>query len=343
MDATAWLARNAEARIPHSSFACLEGCGFCCTYPPEVSEEEMARVEQATGLTSPATSPSGTDRLPLQGECGACALLEDRRCTAYDERPMHCRLFPFHVYLGRTVEIYADRVCPGLDPDIDQLGEPARQATPHEIDQAIEAAMEAAWLERLQAMHEESLRVHAEFEKIAREEGVWADPEAAIEAAREQASVTPEAWNTALDTFRADDPAADPAMVLPGKDFEWRAWHLEDATFTRYRFTETGEREVVGQTSVPSGDEEAGPACRDVLEQLASYECFAGMVFDRVDAARYEVPLSDAAQAEADDVLAELAVRAHLLEAEGVPVNQRWLSAAYEPAFYDPLTIGAWL
>lgn len=342
-DAAAWLTEHAQLQVEPSSFACLEGCGFCCTYPPEVTDEELAAIEQVTGLTSTGVDPEGTLHLRLQGDCGGCALLEDRECVAYDARPMHCRLFPFHVYLGRRVEVYANRVCPGLDPDVERIGAPAEDADLHEIGEAIDHAMGAARLERLEAKHDETRQVHERFEQLARERDVWMDPEAAIDQARESVRVTPMAWRDALGPYRQDDPAAFPTMVLPEEDFPWRAWRLDDHTFERFTFTEAGELERLGELPAPSHDEPVPEACYDVLDRLIGYECFAGGVFDRVDHAAYEVHLGDAAWGEMNEVLAELAIRAHLVEAEGLPVTERWVAAAYEPAFYDRPTIGAWL
>lgn len=343
VDAATWLAEHASVRTPHTSFACLDGCGFCCTYPPEVTDDELERIEAATGLASTGVNPSGALHIPLQGGCGGCALLEERRCTAYEARPMHCRLFPFHVYLGRTTEIYANRACPGLDPDTDRIGDPAEEAEPRAIGAAIEDAMTAGRLAQLKAKAASSSEVHAEFEQLAREADVWTDPGTAIDEARTSTRVTPMAWRDALEPYRTDDPAAYPTMVLPEATFPWRAWHLEDHTFTRYRFTEGGEMEPLGELPVPAHTEPVPEACYDVLDRLIGYECFAGMVFDRVDHAGYEVQLGDAAWGEMNEVLAELTIRAYLLEAEGLPPAERWIAAAYEPAFYDRPTIGAWL
>lgn len=343
MDAAAWLAEHATLRTDHASFACLDGCGFCCTYPPEVTSAEMDELSQAAGHRSFDVDPSGTTHLPLQGGCGGCALLEDRRCTAYEARPMHCRLFPFHVYIGRQVEIYTNRVCPGLDPDPDAVGVAAEEAEPAAIEDAVEGAMGAGRLARLRARQAEAEEVHAEFFELTREHGVHDEPDPAIERAREAARITRQAWEDALSPFRMEDPAALPTMVLPREGFPWRAWRLEGYRFLRYELAEDGTLDRVGQLPAPSMREPVPEACWRVLDRLIGYECFAGGVFDRVDHSGYEVRIADAALGEANEVLAELAVRAHLLQAEGIEPSPRWLAAAYEPAFYDRGTIGAWL
>lgn len=342
MDGAAWLDEHATVRIPRERFACLDGCGFCCTYPPQVVDDELDALEEQTDGLSVGVGPDGGQHLALQGDCGGCTLLEDRRCTAYDARPMHCRLFPFHVYIGRRVEVYANQVCPGLDPEPEQLGD-AAQADTVDIRGALSRVFPAARLSDLETKRADALEAYDAFEANAREAGVWVPPGEAIDEARERAQVTREAWRAALAPYQPDDDAALPTMVLPREGFPWRAWRLDEHTFTAFELAEDGTLDPVGEVPEPSIREPVPEACFPVLERLTGYACFVGNVFDRVDHARYDVHVRDAALGEANEVLAELAVRAHLLEAEGLPATPRWLAAAYEPAFFDRPSIGAWL
>lgn len=342
MDASTWLEDHATVRIDQDTFACLDGCGFCCTYPPQVTQDELRELEQRTTIPSVGVGPDGGMHIPLKGGCGGCSLLEDRRCTAYQARPMHCRLFPFHVYLGRRVEVYANRVCPGLDPDPDQIGPEAETPT-KEIPQALERAFDAARLQDLEDKHEQAQHAYQAFEDHARAEDAWSDPRDAILEAREEASITRQAWNAAITPFDVDDEAALPTMVLPRAGFPWRAWRWKDHTFVQYAFSEDGTLTREGSIPAPSPREPVPEACFTVLDRLTGYACFEGGVFDRVDHAGYGIQLRSAAQGEADEVLAELTVRAYLLDAEDLPVTPRWLAASYEPAFFDRPTIGAWL
>lgn len=340
MDAVAWLTEHATRRIPHRSFACLSGCGFCCTYPPEVTQGELHAIEAETDLASVGIDPSGTMRLPLQGGCGGCTLLEDRRCTAYEQRPMHCRLFPFHVYFGREVEVYADRVCPGLDPDDTA---PDADAPVSAVDDALAAAAADVASDRLEENRREALAVHAEFEALAREHGVWAELDELIPAAVDEAAVTEDAWEAALEPLRSDQDAALPTMVLPEEGFPWRSWRLDDGAVIRLVFDEAGAMEPVGEIELTDDAREPPLETRAVLERLVGYECFAGMVYDRVDAFEYEIDLEQALAEELAEVLAALSLRAHLLEAEEHQLTEALLAGSYEPAFYDRPTIGAWL
>lgn len=105
-------------------FACLPGCGFCCTTSPSVRGADEARLRASPRTASLVVKrDDGTLGIALatrrDGKPGThCACLAgDRACGAYEERPVPCRLFPLHVHLGRRVQVALVRGCPGLWPD----------------------------------------------------------------------------------------------------------------------------------------------------------------------------------------------------------------------------------
>src|ERR1051325_11700309 len=55
-------------------FTCLEGCGFCCTFTPEVASGELARLRSRLPALPVVTADDGRTRLAFQGGCGACVL-----------------------------------------------------------------------------------------------------------------------------------------------------------------------------------------------------------------------------------------------------------------------------
>lgn len=336
-DAAAWLQEHATLAFDHEAFACLPGCGFCCTYPPQVTPTEWQAIHEDTGLTKVGVDPQGGRRLPLQGGCGGCVLLEDRACTSYENRPRHCRLFPFHVYFGRHVEVYADRVCPGLDPET--TGESLR---PSPIPEALRLAARTVPPVELADHAELAAAAHGEFERLARDAGVWRDPDEARQQALEDPVVTEAAWDEALAAFEGD-LAVVPTMVLPGPGFGWRLWHRQDDGIRRLRFEEDGAAEELGIVEIPGSPGRLEGPARDVLERLVALECFMGSAFDLVDASEYTLPVDHAVERLVAEVAAGLALRVPLLEAEGLPVDKRWLAAAYEPDFFDLPTIGGWL
>ncbi len=351
MDPLLWLAEQARLRIPAQAFDCLEDCGFCCTYPPAVQSETFEAIRASTGLTTVGVDPDGTKRLPLQGGCGGCVLLKDRVCTDYDHRPLHCRLFPFHLYFGRTNEVYANRVCPGLDhteggPEALATGTQVREATwegTGALVQSIGQAVSTVDIAELEANTREAQEVHAQFERIATAEGVWGDIDQERGRQIPATRITEEAWSVAMGPFLAEEDAQLPTMVLGAPGFEWRAWRLEDDRFIKLRFEEGGAMEAVGECPLPSRPSEPSPGVQAALERLAGYECFVGSAYELVDFADYEHTVPEAVRLLLSEVAASLAIREHLLEAEGLPAHPGWLAAAYEPEFYDLPTIGAWL
>src|SRR5688500_10680191 len=150
-------------------YACIEGCGFCCTFTPEASGPELAKL-RTTFPKLPITRSGEMVLLAAQGGCGACTLLKNKLCTAYADRPAHCRYFPFHVYFGRKTEAYVNRCCRGVD------AEPGRNLEP-EFAQQVVATLPAY---RLAKQAKQAAQVHAAFERAAREAGMWGDVDAEV-------------------------------------------------------------------------------------------------------------------------------------------------------------------
>ncbi|MDX1611831.1 MAG: YkgJ family cysteine cluster protein [Candidatus Thermoplasmatota archaeon] len=339
MDAGSWLRTHANLRTEQERFACLEGCGFCCTYPPQLDQARWDAISQATGLKQVGLDPQGGLRLPLQGGCGGCALLEQRACTAYELRPAHCRYFPFHVYFGRVVEVYADRVCPGLDPAPDLAGEQATVALPEALAQAFATAEVA----ELEAHMERAQQVHQAFEQNAREAGVWDDPEEARWDALAHVAPGPQAWEEARVPFEAEEPERLPTMVLPRPSFPWRMWRIQGDEAEALSFTETGELRTEHRVALPEPPGTLPDAVRTTLHRLVGLEGFVGAAFDLVDASAYSLPVTAAVQKLVDQVAASLLLRIPLLQAEGLEPTAEALAASYEPEFFDLPSIGGWL
>jgi len=107
-------------------FACTK-CGHCCGGGPgtiRVSEEEIATLAEALGLSDAAFRDRNTRRL----RSGDISLIEkdnhdcifydqERRCTVYAHRPRQCRTWPFWRSLVHSPETWAEEAkrCPGLN------------------------------------------------------------------------------------------------------------------------------------------------------------------------------------------------------------------------------------
>ncbi|HWH08276.1 MAG TPA: YkgJ family cysteine cluster protein, partial [Candidatus Thermoplasmatota archaeon] len=151
-----------------STFTCLPGCGFCCTFPPEVSTRELALLRKR--LPVRVTSDGERSHLALHNKCGACTLLERRECQAYDLRPAHCRYFPFHVHFAPDPEVYVNYTCRGV-----------ARAGDGDLTAAFRASVLAVARPDEWARHEQAAReTYGEFERRARRAGAWGDVDAVL-------------------------------------------------------------------------------------------------------------------------------------------------------------------
>jgi len=102
------------------SFQCLDNCAMCCLCQPELNEKELRAFEKAN-LTNWLTREHIRGHIAekpisikLQGDCGACHFLKNRRCTIYNLRPAFCNQFPVHVHALHRVQLNANLSCRGI-------------------------------------------------------------------------------------------------------------------------------------------------------------------------------------------------------------------------------------
>ena len=327
------------AELEGAAFRCLEGCGFCCTFAPEVAHDELARLRRRLPALPVVRSPEGGMRLALQGGCGACTLLVRRACTAYGERPAHCRYFPFHLYFGRRTEAVLDRSCRGV------TGHPGASLREAFGAQVLQVARPYALLE-----HErEARKVHQAFEANARQAGAWGDADAA--AARMLADGVawdgPEvraAWEGAWEPFGLEDPVERPFHLDAA--LRWLTFHAQGAVVVAQEMQEDGSLSEVARIPFvpePAPAPEGAAAIAAVLRRLVRRDCYFGSAAALVDGADYELGLEEAARLRLAAMACDLAVRAHLLAALGLPTDAEELGRSYDAAFLDAPTIGGWL
>lgn len=333
-------------------FTCLEGCGFCCTFTPEVATGELARLR--TRFPSLPVVDEGThQRLAFQGGCGACVLLERRRCTAYEDRPAHCRYFPFHVHFGPGPEVLVNRSCRGVEPEA--AGDLSREFR----SQVLEVATTDGW----ETHAAQAARVYDDFEAQARDAGTWDD---AAGAARELLATGPsllspdglaraaggpgplsalleEAW----EPFRADDPVARPFYLT--EDLRWLSFRLAKSLVAVEEMQEDGaltpSARLVRPVGLPGLPDQVVAGLHAGLSHLVGRGVFVGQVAWAVDDLGHAATMVDAARARVLGVATELVLRAGLLKGLGV-ADERLASEALrfeDSAFLDHPTIGGWL
>ena len=324
------------------SFACIEECGFCCTFTPEVEEAELQRLRRGFPAL-PVVRADDRVHLAFQGGCGACTLLKARRCTAYEERPAHCRYFPFHVYFGEEAEAVVNYTCRGVARD------PASDLRPTFERDVLGVAPRAKLLES----ERQGRRVHAEFERNAREAGAWGDVRAGAERALaggprlfDGPADRDDVWDGALLPFEEKEVVARPFHLT--KDLRWLTFRL-DGDLEVLELDETGRLDATTTLQLPATwtrpPPTALPGLVAELGRLARRGVFAGSVFEHVHDVDYEATVEEAARSRLEEMAADLAVRSAILERLGIPPTSLADEAArfYDSAFLDTPTVGGWL
>lgn len=305
------------------AFRCLEGCGFCCTFQPELSTLELGRLRRAVkGLR--VVSDGERSYLGLHNKCGACTLLERRNCTQYDLRPAHCRYFPFHVHFAPKPEVNVNYTCRGVE-----------RAAGGDLSSAFASSVTANAKRDEWARHEEESRdTYAEFERRAKRAGAWG-------AVAPPARVTAGAHDHALEPFGAADITKRPFYLAP--DLAWLTFEREGADkLVVLEMDEKGALSRRGELLRATLDDDAG-AQLPYLQRLARRGAFAGSVFAIVDASDYETSVEDATRERLDEIGADLLLRASLVRQLGARDVADETARFYDSQFLDAPTIGAWL
>jgi Fe-S-cluster containining protein len=337
-------------------YACLEGCGFCCTFTAEVAEPELARL-RGRFPKLPVARRDGMMLLGLQGGCGACTLLKERKCTAYDLRPSHCRYFPFHVYFGRRTEAYVNRSCRGVEV---QPGGDLRSEFAANVTSTLPAY-------RFKVEQDRAAKAHRDFESQARSADAWADVDAEIArlVARgadwfdpvswpptptgeaDEAGSPSEAWAVALAPFGAEDAADRPFHLAA--DLTWYAFRGDASGLSVDKMAEGGQllpvRDLGSFDDWPTLPEGVRFDLAHVLHRLVKRDVLAGSIHHLVADTDFAITVVDAAEIRFADMAASLTLRAEILHRLGVPWEQVAAEAErfYDSSFLDHPTIGAWL
>ena len=340
-------------------FRCLEGCGFCCTFQPEVSTRELALL-RARFKPKPVAISVGPDRtyLQLQNRCGACALLTARGCSAYDLRPAHCRYFPFHVHFGGTPEVYVNQTCRGVEA-----------APGGDLSAEFRASvLDVASADEMREHERQARDTYAAFKRKARKAGAWGEVAPVVAAALaegprvftgkwveeacrrgDEPAPLEEALDDALAPFHAEEVTKRPFYLAA--DLRWLTFEAADApgAFTVLRMDETGALDPVGRVDGLARWEDPPPAVAvglaAYLARLAGRHLFVGSVYALVDDSDYAVTVEQAAWLRLAEIVVDLVVRVRVLRAMGVPDAELAAEAArfYDSTFLDSPTIGGFL
>lgn len=336
--------------LADKSFTCLPGCGFCCTFQPEVSVVELRGLRKALPYVQLSMHRDRT-YLGLQGDGGACVLLKDRQCSAYEQRPAHCRFFPFHVYFGERAEVYVDLTCRGVVA--------APGAT---LDKAFaESGAEAAALASPEAA--EARKAHRLFREKATAEEVWQSPAGALARVVATADVLTEASTLETLAKAAGEPASADDLVasaleawdgpVKARPF-WLTGDLRWLTFERdgdglgvLEMQEGGGLERHGRVDGLARHATPPAPLGDYARLLFGRHVFLGSAYARVDDHGYDFGVEEAIAARAGEIGADLALRARLVAAlmpQATPLEvAHEVTRFYDADFLDSDTIGAFV
>jgi Fe-S-cluster containining protein len=323
-----------------STFTCLPDCGFCCTFPPEVDAEEEARL-RARFPQLPVVGKR-VRHLGLHAGCGACTLLSRKACTAYDERPRHCRYFPFHVHFGPTPEVLVNYTCRGVE----------RAPGARLRDPFLASVMSHVDARTWRVHRREAEDTYAEFRSLAEDAGAWGKPPPLPDATRRdevedliaplQTVTAQDFWEEALEPFAA--PPVERPYYL-GPDLRWLTFAPAGDGLDMLLMQETGDVERVGHVALPKSWPDEAAQLQPVMETLRRRDVLRGQVYAIVDGEDYDVSVPDAWRIRLAQIAADLAVRAHILTEVGVAPERLADETArfYDAAFLDAPTIGGFL
>lgn len=115
-------------------FACFPGCSLCCSYRVLLSSRDLKRLESPADTLDPPIWHYNNGETALIRSSGFCILLDaDQRCSRYQDRPDHCRSYPYSWSTYEEPELDVDLSCPGVGhgetavtPDPDEYAVQAR-------------------------------------------------------------------------------------------------------------------------------------------------------------------------------------------------------------------------
>ncbi len=341
------------------TFTCLEGCGYCCTFPPEVSGREQGRLRlslkpKPLKLT---LAEDGRTHLALQNKCGACTLLERRACTSYEQRPAHCRYFPFHLHFAEEPEVYVNRTCRGVET-----------AAGGNLAAAFQTSVLAnVRPDDLQRHEQEAREAYGTFKRKALRAEAWNDVEeviadvlsagpalftrAGVDVLAERANLDDDADSlhaVGLEPFGERDVTKRPFYLAP--DLRWLTFERDGEAALRVlemdergTLTQTGRIENVGAWEDPAPF--IVEALVNYLARLTQRRLFVGNVYAIVDNDNYESTVEDATHERFSELVVELTLRARILAAMGTPADHmaEEVERFYDSTFLDSETIGGFL
>ncbi len=304
-------------------FSCLEGCGFCCSYPAEVmeSEDSFSRIKEMEPMALKkweTTDPQFCNVFTMkqQNDIGACIYLrEDNRCGIYPIRSIICRNYPIKIFFGWRIQLYVTMACRGVieapgSYKLLQMGEQVLSELPSEIMQ-----------QRISKANE----MYSSLQQILEN---YIPPEALQKKLIESAS------SIVIDPFKLPEEcitdfesqlSSDNFMDLPtylSKDLKWMVFKLEENQIKELILKRNGETETTGLTDysgIRPRDFSAAAIkyMRQYLLNITHHDHFTGMVYlNAINSGAYD-SIVDQGVHLLNKIAGEFRVKANFLAAIG--------------------------
>ncbi|SDF22130.1 Fe-S-cluster containining protein [Methanolobus vulcani] len=265
-------------------FNCLEGCGFCCSFPAEVREWEKyfsiileKNSEAFRKWKNEYSCLNGIYTMRQRQDRGSCILLrDDKRCGIYDIRSLLCRTFPVKFFFGWRVQLYPSMSCRGFSDeavnDMTDLGKEAIAELPEGLmDQMLEKS-KALYASLPEKIHDYMTPDQLHTLLLEHVDKMLFYPWSVSDEARGEFEVELSSENFLnLPTYLTEE-------------LEWQVFRMEDGFVRRMILKETGETKnidniVYSNFSVKPLSSEAARDLSIYLSRLASTDHFAGVVY----------------------------------------------------------------
>ena len=309
------------ALLEGMDFTCLEGCGFCCTFPAEVRECEpgfnaILKIDR-NGLKKWVTTDPyfcNVYTMRQHQERGACIFLrEDRRCGIYSARSLLCRIFPIKIFFGQRVQLYTSQVCRGFSQDSNSN---ALFLKGKEIMEQLPAQMKEEMI----------LKAREMYDSLPGKLPDYISPRVLQTRSLEHVNCV-DISNEIVTQKNKDDFASqlssEDFIDLPTyltADMQWIVFRLNGRLLERLKLERTGEIETTANIdysllSLRPLSAEAVNALRKYLEIIVKRDHFAGVIYLRALEQERKAPLIDLSTAYIEGIAASLLLRANLLAA----------------------------
>ncbi|MDP2217052.1 MAG: YkgJ family cysteine cluster protein [Methanolobus sp.] len=302
-------------------FKCLEGCGFCCTFPAEVRECEpgfnaILKIDRNGVKKWVTTDPYFCNVYTMRQhqERGACIFLrEDRRCGIYPVRSLLCRIFPIKIFFGQRIQLYTSQVCRGFSQDSNSN---VLCLKGKEIMEQLPAQMK----------EEMTLKAREMYDSLPGKLSDCISP--SVLQTRSLEHVNCMDISNEIVTQRDKDDftsqlSSEEFINLPTyltADMQWLVFRLNGRLLERIKLERTGEIETTGNIdysflSLRPLSADAANALRKYLEIIVKRDHFAGVIYLHALEQERNVPLIDLVTTYIDGIAASLLLRANLLAA----------------------------